>query len=95
MLFIFAKALREDFNFKTKYYSRFETHLNKQQMVLKRGEKSKLYLIGINKRVEFSSADSTVAIVDVFGNVYAVGVGKTVIYAETKTEVFECLIKVE
>lgn len=95
LLFLFSKVIRDEFNFKTKYYSKFETHLNTQQLVLKRGEKSRLYLIGINQKVVFSSSDSTVAIVDIFGNVYAVGIGKTIIYAETKTEVFECLVKVE
>lgn len=95
LIFILFKVTRDDFNFKTKYYSRFETHLNTQQLVLKKGEKSRLYLIGINQRVTFSSADSTVALVDIFGNIYAVGAGKTIIYAETKTEVFECLVKVE
>jgi hypothetical protein len=82
------------FFFKKDLFSPFWNRLNKQDITLAEGEVFKLYSMGINKRVSFSSSDIKVADVDIFGNVTAYRSGTTIIKAKVDGKFLKCRVRV-
>ncbi|NLK75230.1 MAG: Ig-like domain-containing protein [Clostridiales bacterium] len=75
-------------------YLPFSLHLNKQDLVLVRGEEFRLFVYGINKRVSFSSSNFRVAGVNIFGKVTAYQPGKTFIKAKVDNKILKCRVRV-
>lgn len=82
------------FHFKSKLYAPLSMRLNKDDIVLVKGEEEKLFVIGINKRVRFTSTDFKVADVTFSGGVIAKRVGTTIIRAEVDNRILKCRVRV-
>lgn len=82
------------FFYQKKYYTPLEMRLNKDDIVLEKGKSEKLYMIAINKRVDYSSTDFKVADVNLLGKVTARKAGKAVIKAKVDGRVFKCRVQV-
>ncbi len=80
--------------FRKIYYPLFSIHLNKQDVVLKKGEEFKLRVIGINQRVKYSSTDFRVAGVNFNGRVFAYQTGDCFIIAKTGSKELKCRVTV-
>ena len=80
--------------FRKIYYPLFSVHLNKNDVVLARGEEFKLRVIGINERVKYSSTDFRVAGVNFNGRVYAYQTGDCFIIAKTGKKELKCRVVV-
>lgn len=80
--------------FKSVFFIPFWQRLNENEIVLSKGEEFQLHVIGINKKVSFSSTDIKVADVDIFGNVTAYRSGTTIIRAKVDGKVLKCRVKV-
>lgn len=74
----------------------FSLHLNRQELVLVKGEEFRLFVYGINLRVSYSSTNFRVAGVNFNGRVNAHQPGKTIIIAKVKNKDKElkCLVRV-
>ena len=68
--------------------------LHVKDLVLVKGEVFKLYVVGINKRVSFSSTDFKVADVNIFGKVFAFRPGTTIIQAKHDDVIMKCRVRV-
>jgi len=82
------------FYFKTDLFTPFWKRLNEQDITLVEGETFKLYVMGINKRVSFSSTDIKVADVNIFGKVTTFRCGTTIIKAKVNHKVIKCRVRV-
>lgn len=82
------------FYYQKKLYSPLEMRLNKDDIVIEKGKSDKLYMIAINKRVNYSSTDFKVADVNINGKVIANKVGKAVIKAKVGDREFKCRVQV-
>lgn len=69
-------------------------HLNKQDVVLIKGEAFHLSVFGLNKRVSFYSTNFTVAGVNFLGKVYAYRTGKAFIIAKVDGKRLKCRVRV-
>jgi len=66
-----------------------------EDLVMVKGEAFKLRVIGtINERIKFSSTDFKVAYVNIFGKVFALRTGTTVIKAKYDDVVLKCRVRV-
>ncbi|MBH1941479.1 Ig-like domain-containing protein [Mobilitalea sibirica] len=72
----------------------FSLHLNKQDIILAKGEEAKLFVYGINKRVSYSSTNFRVAGVNFNGRVHAYQTGKTFILAKVDGKILKCRVRV-
>lgn len=80
--------------YRNKVHLPFSLHLNKDNLILVKGETFKLYVIGINKRVTYSSSDFKVCNVRYNGKLYANRVGTAYIKAKVDGKVLKCRVKV-
>lgn len=80
--------------FRKKIYLPFSLHLNKQDIVLKKGEERRLFVYGANKWVKYSSTNFKVASVDLQGRVVAHKTGKVFIKAKVDNQTLICRIRV-
>ncbi len=80
--------------YRNDFFNPFWQRLNEEDIVLSKGEVFKLYVMGINKKVSFSSTDIKVADVDLFGNVTAYRSGTTIIRAKVDGKVLKCRVRV-
>lgn len=74
--------------------SPFSDHLNKESVVLKKGDSFVLKFYGINKRITFRSNDFKVAYVNQNGKVYARKAGLTYINVRVDKKVLRCRVRV-
>lgn len=72
----------------------FSLHLNKQDLVMVKGEEFRLFVYGINKRVSYSSTNFRVAGVNFNGRVFAYQTGKTYIIARVDGKKLKCRVRV-
>lgn len=72
----------------------FSLHLNKQDLVLVKGEEYHLYVFGINKRVYFSTTNFRVAGVNFNGRVFARQPGLAFIIAKVDGKELKCRVRV-
>lgn len=75
-------------------YLPFSMHLNRQDLVMIKGEEFKLFVYGINKRVSYSSSNFRVASVNLNGKIYALQTGKAYIIAKVDGRVLKCRVRV-
>lgn len=80
--------------FRNHIFLPFWQRLNREEVTLIKGEEFRLYVMGINKKIFFSSSDIKVADVDLFGNVTAYRCGTTVIKARVYGRILKCRIRV-
>ncbi len=80
--------------FRKLYRPLFSVHLNKNDIVMVKGEEFKLRVIGINERVKYSSTDFRVAGVNFNGRVYAYQTGDCFIIAKTGKKELKCRVHV-
>lgn len=72
----------------------FSLHLNKQDIVLVKGEEFRLFVYGINKRVSYSSTNFRVAGVNFNGRVFAYQCGKAFIMVKVDSKILKCRVRV-
>ncbi len=72
----------------------FSLHLNKESIVLEKGETFRLSVFSINKRVHYSSKDFKVAYVNLNGKIYAKKPGVTFITAKVGKKTLRCKVRV-
>ncbi|NLK27430.1 MAG: hypothetical protein GX306_03690 [Clostridiales bacterium] len=72
----------------------FQLHLNKQDLVLKKGEEYHLFVYGINKWVSYHSTNFRVAGVNFNGRVFAYQTGKAFIVAKVDGKELKCRVRV-
>jgi uncharacterized protein YjdB len=72
----------------------FSLHLNRQDLILIKGEEFRLFVYGINKRVSYRSTNIRVAGVDFLGRVFAYRTGKTYIIAKVSGKKLKCRVRV-
>ena len=72
----------------------FSLHLNKQDLVMKKGEMYSLYVKGLNKRVKYSSSNFRVAGVSLTGKVLGYQPGTAFITAEVDDKELKCRVRV-
>lgn len=80
--------------FRKFYYPLFSVHLNKQDVVLAKGEEFKLRVIGINERVKYRSTDFRVAGVNFNGRIFAYQPGDCFIIAKVGKKELKCRVTV-
>ncbi len=80
--------------FRKIYRPLFSIHLNKNDIVLAKGEECKLRVIGINERVKYSSTDFRVAGVNFNGRVFAYQTGDCYIIARVHKKELKCRVLV-
>ncbi len=80
--------------FRKMYRPLFSIHLNKNDVVLAKGEECKLRVIGINERVKYSSTDFRVAGVNFNGRVFAYQTGNCFIIARVGKKELKCRVLV-
>jgi hypothetical protein len=68
--------------------------LNKEEIILVKGEEFRIKMQSVNKRVTFSSSDIKVADVNLFGTVTAYRPGTTIIKVKYKDKVLKCRVRV-
>jgi uncharacterized protein YjdB len=76
------------------YISPLSLHLNSNDIVLAKGEEFKLRVIGINKRVTYSTTNFRVAGVNFNGRVFAYQTGKAFIIVKVDKKVLKCRVRV-
>lgn len=69
-------------------------HLNKDNIVLEKGETFRLSVFAVNKRVYYSSRDFKVAYVNLNGKVFAKKTGVTFITAKVGKKTLRCKVRV-
>jgi len=72
----------------------FSLHLNKQDIVMVKGEEFRIFVYGINKKVAYSSTNFRVAGVNFNGRVFAYRVGKAFILVKVDKKVLKCRVRV-
>lgn len=72
----------------------FSLHLNKHDLVMKKGEMYSLYVKGLNKRVKYSSTNFSVAGVNLTGKVFAYQPGTAFIIGEVDNKELKCRVRV-
>ncbi len=75
-------------------FNPMKARLNKEDIVLVRGEEFRIKIQSVNKRLSFSSTDIKVADVNILGTVTAYRVGTTVIKVKYKDEILKCRVRV-
>lgn len=80
------------FHYYRPFFIPFGNRLNTQELYLEVGDTSRLYIVGLNKRVTFSSKDFKVAGVYFTGKVEARRVGTTVIDAKVDGRTVQCKV---
>lgn len=80
--------------FKEKFQGFFSLRLNKQKLILTENEEFKIYVIGINKRVNFTIDNPKVADISITGKVTAKKVGTTIINAKVGNKKLKCKLRV-
>lgn len=75
-------------------YRPFIGQLNKIDITLINGETEHLYVLGLNKRVKFSSSDIKVADITIFGGIRSFRTGTTIIRAKVDGKVLKCRVRV-
>lgn len=75
-------------------FTPFWQRLNEEDIILVKGESFKLYVMGINKKMSFSSTDIKVADVNLFGKVFSFRTGTTIIKVKVDNKVLQCRVKV-
>ncbi len=68
--------------------------LNKIDVTLVKGETERIYVLGLNKRVSYSSTDISVADIDIFGTVTGYRTGVTIIKVKVDKKVLKCRVRV-
>lgn len=86
--------IRSSLYYREKIYIPMAGKLNKQELVLRKGEEYRLFVYGINKKVVYSSTNIAVADVDFTGRVYAYNYGSAIIKAKINNKVYKCRVKV-
>lgn len=76
------------------FYRPYYGQLNKIDVTLVKGETERIYVLGLNKRVSYSSTDISVADVNIFGGVTAYRVGTTIIRVKVNNKVLKCRVRV-
>ena len=69
--------------------------INKESLTLKTGESKKLKIIGTDQKIEWTSSDENVAIVNENGKVFARDSGTVTIFAKVGTKKVSCEVVVE
>lgn len=77
-----------------KIFNPMKARLNKEDIVLVKGEEFRIKLENVNKRMSFSSTDIKVADVNLLGTVTAYRVGTTVIRVKYKDKILKCRVRV-
>jgi uncharacterized protein YjdB len=72
----------------------FALHLNRNDIVLAKGEEFHLFVYGLNKRVSFASTNFRVAGVNFNGRVMAYQTGKAFIIAKVDKKELKCRVRV-
>ncbi len=72
----------------------FSLHLNHNELYMKKGEETHLYVVALNKRVSFTSTDFRVAGVNFNGRVYAYQTGDCFILAKVDDRILKCRVHV-
>jgi uncharacterized protein YjdB len=80
--------------YRNDFFDPFFHKLNEEDVTLIKGEVFKVYPVGINKRVYYSSSDFKVADVNIFGNVIAYRPGTTFIKVKVDDEEYRCRVRV-
>lgn len=80
--------------FRKDYFGAFTLHLNHQDLVLVKGETERLYVVGLNLRVSFSSTDMKVAHIDFLGNIRTFRTGTTYLTASVRGQKLRCRLRV-
>lgn len=80
--------------YRTNLFDPFAKRLNVEDIVLKKGESFKLYVLRLNERVTYSSTDIKVADVSIFGTVRAFRTGTTIIRVRFDGTELKCRVKV-
>lgn len=80
--------------YRNDFFDPYFHKLNNEDVTLMKGEVFKVYPVGINKRVYYSSTDFKVADVNIFGNVIAYRPGTAFIKVKVDDEVFKCRVRV-
>lgn len=83
---------RSKFYYYRPFFIPFGNRLNTEELYLEVGDTSRLYIVGINKRVTFSTKDFKVAGVYFTGKVEARRVGTTVINARVDGRTVQCKV---
>lgn len=68
--------------------------LNKEEVIIVKGDSLKLFVVGINKRVSFETSDFKVCDVNLNGKIYAKRVGFSIIKAKVDGKVLKCRVTV-
>lgn len=68
--------------------------LNKIDVTIVKGESERIYILGLNKRVSYTSTDISVADVDIFGTVTGYRTGITIIKVKVNKKVLKCRVRV-
>lgn len=80
--------------YRTNLFDPFMERLNKEDVILKKGEEFKLYVMRLNERVTYSSTDIKVADVSIFGTVTAYRTGTTIIRVRFDGKELKCRVRV-
>lgn len=75
-------------------FNPMRARLNKEDIVLVKGEEFRIKIQSVNKKLSFSSTDIKVADVNILGNVTAYRVGTTVVKVKYKGEILKCRVRV-
>jgi uncharacterized protein YjdB len=76
------------------FYRPYYGQLNKIDVTLVKGETDRIYVLGLNKRVSYSSTDISVADVTIFGGVTGYRAGTTIIKVKVNKKVLRCRVRV-
>lgn len=81
------------------YYRKFSYRpyygqLNKIDMTLVKGDTERLFVLGLNKRVSYSSSDISVADADIFGTITGYRTGVTIVKVKVDNKVLKCRVRV-
>lgn len=75
-------------------FTPFSLHLNRQELVMAKGEEFRLFVYGINKRVSYSSTNFRVVGVNFNGRLFAYNTGSATIVAKVDGKELKCKVKV-
>ena len=72
----------------------FTVHLNKDNIVMQKGDTFQLRINGINKRVKYSTTDFRIAWASPLGKIHALQTGKAYIKADVDNKTIKCRVRV-
>ncbi len=72
----------------------FTVHLNKDNIVMQKGDTFQLRINGINKRVKYSTTDFRIAWASPLGKIHALQTGKAYIKADVDKKTIKCRVRV-